>query len=206
MKKAIKTIGAVIIVLLLAVIGFDIHVLRGHFLTPYIYRSTFAKFDGNFEYTITENVNGTWDLYLKNRDLAYYPIILYRTDVFFDLNDTIAFQYASRVKFVDNDTTIYDTGGSFDCGTDLAYAMIRPYESFKLKSMKIDDVIPSLRFYVNEMKEKIRDFKTHETLTCQLYLPIFSFGDEETRVYSNEIKLKMELLNGDLESYSKKRP
>lgn len=123
-------------------------------------------------------------------------------DVFFDLTDTIAFQYASRVKFVDGDTTIYDTGGSFDCGTDLAYALIRPYESFSLKNIKIDDVLPSLGFYVNEMKEKGVDFKTRETLGCQLYLPIFSFGDEDTRVYSNEIKLKKELLNRDYESYN----
>lgn len=186
MRKVIKIVGVIVVVLLLAVTIFDLHILRGYFLVPYMYEDTLEKFNGKFEYTITQNANGTFDLYLKNKNLAYYPIVLYRDNLFFDLNDTIIFNYAGRVKLYNNDTTIYDTGGGFDCGTGLGWALIRPYESFELMNVKVEDLIPLLEYYVNETKEMGIHFED-DTLTCQFYLPIFSFGEEATRVYSNKI-------------------
>jgi hypothetical protein len=159
-----------------------------------MYQSTFTEFKGDLEYRISESDNGTWDVFLKNNDLAYYPIILYRYEILFDLTDSIVFRYAGRVKLSGKDTTFYDTGGGFDCGTDLMYAFIRPYESFRMRNIQTKDLLPDLGDYVHEMKEKGVDLTHDSTITCQLYLPILSFGEEASRVYSNEITLKTNLL------------
>lgn len=200
MKKLIKTL-LVVVLFSVVLIGFDIHILRGYFLLPYFYQHTFEEFNGNIEYTVSENPNGTWNFFLRNNDFAYYPIIVYRSEMFFDLNDATLFQYAARLKVVDGDSINYDTGGGFDCGTDLTFALIRPFESFKMENVKIEDEILNLGLCSYEMKEQGIDYNTLEDITCRLYLPMFSFGEEKTRVYSNRIKLKSKLFISEFESY-----
>jgi hypothetical protein len=196
MKKVVKAIIIGIIIILISLIFFDLHVLRGYFLTPYLYTSTFERFDGDMEYIIKDNGDGTLDLHLKNNSLAYYPIFLYRWEIFFDLSDSIMFQYyAARSKFSIDGNVLYDQGSGIDCGTGIGMALIRPLESFSLNNLKIQQVIQDYQSYnfIMALKEKGIDISSNETISCQLYLQINSLGVEEVRVYSNVLELPTRL-------------
>lgn len=189
-------------ILIIALVTFvDVHILRGYFLVYYFHPETFQEFDGEMDYQIERNMDGTFNLQMKNKTFSYIPIILYRTDAFINMHDSVLFSYANRFQFIRNGASLYDTGGGFDCGTDIGAAYIRPYESFKLENLKLEEVLPEFALYEFEtdLKEEDIDVNSLNFMRCRLYLSIYSFGDEDTRVYSNEFEITIqEIINARL--------
>lgn len=208
MKKAIKLFGISSITILIASIIVDLHVFRGYFSLPYLYPQTYEEYDGDIEYRIDINQNGTLNLSFKNNSPTYVPVILYRWAVMFDLTDTMLFHYAGRHRFLKDEHVIFDSGGGFDCGTDLYAALIKPYESFSLKHQNLEQFLSTseLGHFIVSIKEQGIDISPSETVTCQLYLPIFSFGAEKTRIYSNKFEIPTKYVLEEYESYIEEWP
>lgn len=177
----------------------DVHIFRAYYTAPYIldpFGKTYESFEGRMTYTVNENSDGLYDFEIKNNSFGYHPIILYRDDVWFDLNDTVFFNYAGRFKLTGTRNKLFDTGGGFDCGTGISIALIRPFESFQLKNQKLEDLLdwPSFHYRIQTLERAGVDFRRQGLFSCQFYLPIGSLGLEDTRVYSNTLEIQGETI------------
>jgi hypothetical protein len=189
LKSFLKILGIALPTIAVILVFVDVHLMRGNNFIYLLYREPFSEFKGSMGYSVTRNDDGTFDLYFKNNDFAYYPVTLYRNDdVFYDLNDTVFFAYAARFKISGQDSVLFDTGGGWDCGTGLGEAFIRPFETFELKGISLEKLVSkyTLRYVADSIRKHGVEPDSLQRLKWQFYLPVFSLGAEDTRVYSNK--------------------
>jgi hypothetical protein len=200
LRKIITILLPTVLCLLAVLIMVDLHLLRGYYLGGCLFVPE-ERFRGNFTFTVTKNAEGTLDLYLANNDLRYYPLIVYRNEaLFFNLTDSVIFEYAHRYTLLDRGEKIFDTGGGFDCGTGIGLALIRPFESFHLKNVKTDDLIAAETYPFATLAANESFSMPTSDVGIRLYLPVSGFGHHENcRVYSNEFPVDPLMFRSALE-------
>jgi hypothetical protein len=182
----------------LAGIFLDVHVLRGFCLGQYFFLKDYSGVNDNFDYNITENGDGSFDVELRNKTLMYYPVVAYRDGPFFRETNTSILRYAGRYELTASDSIVFDTGGGFDCGTGLHVVLIRPFESFRLLKVNAIELFDSEQYVYHLINVNGQRWEVPSVMPAafniRLYLPVAGFHEVDRRVYSNVFVINSKVL------------
>jgi hypothetical protein len=135
------------LLLLLLLILYDLHFLRGFYFSRTI-GSLIARAHAipgeeeiDVRYSISGDPAGELTLRIKNHDLAYRWIEMYRNGrVEIPFSDALVFSYARWTQFVYAGAVFRDSV-AFECATGLEKIVIRPLEEFTYRTADLCEMI-----------------------------------------------------------------